>query len=222
MKPVVIIHIPKTAGTSLRKIIKNNYASDELFFVYDKHPDFHSISDLKNINSRVLEKYKIIMGHIPFNKNLLSTENFRFFTIMRKPVERVISYYHHIMSHNDEWRGRITSLLEYLETSGDLQLQNQQTRMLSGMKGHPITDKHLEQAIKNIDLYFEHVGISENFTESIDYLHNLLGWKNTAILYENVSVNRPAVTSYSVYELNRIREVNQFDISLYEHVRSKS
>ena len=144
----------------------------------------------------------------------------RFATIVRDPIERVISYYHHILTHNDEWRGRKTSLSKYLETSGDLQLQNHQTRVLSGVNDNLVSENHVMQAIKNINEDFIHVGISEKFDESVSYLCNLLSWRIKEMPHENVSVNRPDTTSFSITELNKIREINQFDIKLYEYVKN--
>ena len=220
MKPVVVIHIPKTAGTSLRKIIKNNYDARELFFVYDNHPKHHSLKELRNLNKTEIDKLKIIMGHFPFKRSLFLSENSRFLTVLREPVERTVSYYHHVMTYNNGWKGNKASLLDYLDNSGDQQMVNHQTRVLSGMDD-PITEKHVEQAIKNMDKYFLHVGISENFSGFVNEAGNLLGWQDKNITYENRSTNRPEVPSFSIYELSRIKEANKHDLALYEYVKSR-
>ena len=220
-KPFVFIHVPKTAGTSLRKIIEKNYRPEQLFFVYDKHPGFYSINDMKKLKSEDIKNFKIIMGHFPFNKVFFPAEKMRFVTMVREPIERVISYYHHIMTHNNEWRGKRISLLKYLEISGDLQLQDHQTRVLSGVNHNPVTEVHFEKAIENISNYFDHIGLSERFNETVDYFINLLGWQEKELYYENVSIDRPDATSYSIYELDKIRENNQYDIKLYKYIKNK-
>ena len=124
------------------------------------------------------------------------------------------------MTYNNGWKGNKASLLDYLDNSGDLQMVNHQTRVLSGMDD-PITEKHVEQAIKNMDKYFLHVGISENFSGFVNEAGNLLGWQDKNITYENRSTNRPEVPSFSIYELSRIKEANKHDLALYEYVKSR-
>ena len=219
--PLIFIHLPKTAGTSLRKTIQINYRPGELFFMYGKNPDFHSMKELKQLDQNRFAQYKIIMGHFPFSKKLFPFEDRRFVTILRDPVRRVISYYRHVMSR-DEWKGREISLQEYIESSGDIQLRNHQTRLLSGMKRDPITEKHLEKAIRNLEKYFLHVGTSETFPQTIDRLHELLGWSKKKLFHENVTTNKQATTDYfSEDVLDRLREQNEYDIKLHECVTSR-
>ena len=216
--PLIFIHLPKTAGTSLRKTIQINYRSGELFFMYGKNPDFHSMKELKQLDQSRFAQYKIIMGHFPFSKKLFPFEDRRFVTILRDPVRRVISYYRHVMSR-DEWKGREISLHEYIESSGDIQLQDHQTRLLSGMKRDPITEKHLEKAIRNLEKYFLHVGTSETFPQTVDCLYDILGWRKRKIFHENATLKKQATNDdFSEDVLNRLRELNKYDIKLYEYV----
>jgi hypothetical protein len=219
--PLIFIHLPKTAGTSLRRTIQKNYRSKELFFVYNKNPRFHSIDDLYNFVPEDFEKYKIIMGHLSFNRRLFPFNDRRFVTLVREPVQRCISYYHHVMNRR-EWRGRQQSLPEYMETSGDIQFQNHQTRLLSNMKRNPITGKHLENAIRNIEKYFLHVGTSETFPQTVEYLSMTLGWSKKKIFYENTTLKKQTTTDcLSEDILDRLRELNEYDIKLYEWVSAR-
>ena len=219
--PLIFIHLPKTAGTSLRRTIQKNYRSRELFFVYNRHPEFHSMDELWGFDPEDFTKYKIIMGHFPFKRKLFPFDDRRFVTIVREPVQRVISYHRHVMGR-DEWRGREISLIEYMQTSGDIQLQNHQTRLLSGMKPNPVTEKHLEQAIKNIEKYFLHAGTSERFADTVDCLHDLLGWRKKKVFYENVSPNQQATTdNYSEDILEKLRDINEYDFKLHKYVTNR-
>ena len=217
--PIIILHLPKTAGTSLRLIIQNNYRAKELFFAYNRHPKFNSTHELSGFSSSEFEKYKIIMGHFSFNKELFPFEDRRYVTVLRNPVDRVISYYHHVMNR-DEWRGREISMSEYMMTSEDidLQFQNHQTRLLSGMRQNPITEANLKQAKYNLENYFIHVGTSEKFNETVAELRELLGWKRAKMFYENKSANKWAAGPCTKEDLDKIQELNEFDIKLYEWV----
>jgi len=219
-QPLIFIHLPKTAGTSLRKIVRKNYRSRELFFVYNRHPRFNSTEDLWNFGPEDFKKYKVIMGHFPFNKKLFPFEDRRFVTIIRDPVQRAISYYHHVMNRA-QWRGNELSLADYMESSGDIQFQNHQVRLLAGMKRNPITEKHLERAIRNIEEQFLFVGTSEKFARSVEHLHDILGWRRKKIFYENVTPRERTENRFSEDILGRLREINEYDIRLHEWVSAR-
>ena len=218
--PLIFIHLPKTAGTSLRRTIQKNYRSRELFFVYNRNPKFHPMDELWGFDPEDFEKYKIIMGHFPFSRKLFPFEDRRFITLVRDPVQRAVSYYRHVMGR-DEWRGREISLHEYMETSDDIQFQNHQVRLLSGMKRNPITDRHLEKAIENIEKYFLYAGTSERFTHAVDHLYTLLDWKKKKIFRENVSSEKLCLPPCSEDDLDRLKELNQYDIKLHEWVSNR-
>ena len=216
--PLIFIHLPKTAGTSLRRTIEKNYRSRELFFVYNKNPRFNTVDELRSFTPEDFAKYKVIMGHFSFNRRLFPFNDRRFITLVREPVQRCISYYHHVMNRR-EWRGRQLSLLEYVETSGDIQFQNHQTRLLSNMKRNPITEKHLENVIRNVERNFLYIGTSEKFPQAIDCLYDMLGWDNKKIFYENATSKKQAtIDNISEDVLERLRELNEYDIKLYEWV----
>ena len=219
--PLIFIHLPKTAGTSLRRTIQKNYPSRELFFIYNRNPRFNTMDDLRGFKAEDFAKYKIIMGHFPFNRKIFPFNDRRFVTIVREPIQRVISYHRHVMGR-DEWRGREISLIEYMQTSDEIQLQNHQTRLLAGMKRNPVTEKHLEQAIKNIEKYFLHAGTSERFADTVDCLHDLLGWRKKKVFYENVSPNQQATTdNYSEDILEKLRDINEYDFKLHKYVTNR-
>ena len=161
------------------------------------------------------------MGHFPFSQQLFPFNDRRFVALFREPIQRCISYYHHVMSR-DEWLGRQVSLAEYIENSSDIQLNNHQTRLLAGMKQHPITEKHLDSAIRNIEKNFLHIGILDRFPESIEHLASLLGWSNKKILRENVTPQKQAVSDdFADDVLQMLRDCNEYDIKLYDHVTSR-
>lgn len=216
---LIFIHIPKTAGSSLRKIIRKNYRPRELFLVYSRHPDFESRSELQNFTTEDFKKYKIIMGHFFFDKQLFPFQDRRFVTLLRDPVQRAISYYHHKMN-SDEWRGREISLAEYLETSDDarIQFQNHQTRLLAGAAGETVTARHLEQAKRNIENHFLYVGLTERFSDTIEYLHSQLGWRSKKPVSSNVAPKKWPAGPCTEEDMEKLRELNRHDMELYDWV----
>lgn len=216
-QPVVILHIPKTAGTSLRRLIQENCNPEDIFYIYGEDSQFTTLRDFRKLTQEEKSAYKIFMGHIHFNPNLFAGLQPTFITMLRDPVDRVLSYYHHVMQRK-EWQGNNISLLKYIETSGDGQISNLQTRMLNGYPKHPVDEKQLETAMKNLENNFQIVGTTEKFEEVAEAICEFFGWEHKAIFRENVSEDRIRKEHYSEYEIEKIREINRFDLELYDHV----
>lgn len=220
-RPIVVLHIPKTAGTSLRKLIQKNYSAKELFFVYGEESEFTTIEDLQNLSPEQKTGIKVFMGHLPYNPNLFPGMQPRYITLVRDPIERVISYYHHIMNKNKAWKDRNVSLLKYLSVSNDLQLNNHQTRVISGLHELPVSEKHFDAAIKNIENHFDFVGISEKFEESMVKLSGLFSWNFKKVNRVNVSIGKPQQDYFSDQEIQAIERLNKFDLALHDYINSQ-
>ena len=59
-RKTIFLHIPKTAGTSLRKIVSAEYPGERLVAIYDLSPDF-----LAGLRPRLKRAYAIY-GHYSF------------------------------------------------------------------------------------------------------------------------------------------------------------
>lgn len=216
-RPVVILHIPKTAGTSLRRMIQEHYQPEDIFYIYGEDSKYTTFEDFRKLTPEEKATYRIFMGHIPFNQKLFAGLDPLYVTMLRDPVERILSYYHHVMQR-EEWKGRELSLLKYIETSDDKQLSDHQVRMLTGYPGKPVDGNQLATAINNLQKHFLLVGTTEYFKETAESLCNCLGIEQTTIFRENISAGRKPQDYYSKYEIGKIRELNQFDLKLYDHV----
>jgi hypothetical protein len=81
------LHIPKTAGTTLRVFLKNQYPA-ELVCPIEGWKDLLSVPDYS--------QYRLFLGHFSANFQKFLPEDIRCFTFLRHPFNRMISILRHM------------------------------------------------------------------------------------------------------------------------------
>jgi hypothetical protein len=203
MRDLVFVHIPKTAGTSLRSALVAAFPDKHVLFDYGRAEQLTSDA-IRNIRySGRNEPWRLreatgsspilLTGHFPARDylNVFAHENF--ITFVREPISRVISDYKHFVRHFalDE------SLIKFASRP---ELRNRQTAFLS------------DPDIDSIGF----VGIVEDYNNSLRRLAEFLGREVTSIL----SNQAPATQAIDIEdrELQILRELNAQDISLYQYI----
>lgn len=112
------IHVPKTAGTSLRDMVRNVHG----FRLLEIDNSFHaqSICLLKKRRMYVSTIYNALHGHITFDESCRLFGPKNFYTILRDPKERVESLARHIASKSNHYMNssRFTNPQEVLDFYG--------------------------------------------------------------------------------------------------------
>lgn len=228
-EPVIIfLHIPKTAGTTLQTIINKQFKR-EYVYELDNSNAQKSMEKFQHLPDSEKQKYKVILGHMWFGLHRYLPRASTYITVLRDPVDRVVSHYYFVKRRKDHYLHDIVesqrlSLKEYIENGLSTELNNGQTRLLSGCideKAYPFgkcPGALLEQAKKNLDRYFSIVGIQEEFTDTLSLIRKVLGW-STPDFKENVTVNRPPKDEIPAETVAIIRHFNQLDIELYGYAR---
>ncbi len=220
--PLIFLHIPKTGGTTVRSIMERLYEKNALFTVYDDSPSHNSMSDLDSLSSEARKSIQIYCGHVSYGFHRPAGVKPNYLTLLRHPIERVLSFYHHTMTYDPEWKDKPVSLVKFIHSKNP-QMNNHQTRIVSGM-GAPFNqcpEEMLWKAIENIEKDFLFVGVSELFDESLLVLSETVGWSDPFYIKENVSKGRPNTEYFSQMEINVIKNHNQLDLLLYGYVKKK-
>ena len=202
---LISIHIPKTAGTSFRNILKDVYGDQNVVRL-----DIPNNVELnkKKFEGRSLDpEIKVIHGHFSY-KRLTEAfeipEDIPVITWLRDPATRVISNYYYLdmilRKELDEERKGLNillkmekSLLEYASTKVN------RNRIWKFMKGIAIED-----------LFF--VGLTEHYEEDLEYLGKKLGWKRHRVFKHNPTAKKPEVDQETI---DRIKELNSEDYKIY-------
>src|SRR5678815_616084 len=98
-KPTVIfLHIPKTAGSTLDKIIDHQYKRTSIFT-----RAYISMDEFKILPEAHREKIRVLRGHMHFGVHEYLPQSSIYITILRNPIDRVISHYYMVLrSSNNE------------------------------------------------------------------------------------------------------------------------
>ncbi|MFT4822206.1 MAG: hypothetical protein ACI9DH_000228 [Halioglobus sp.] len=98
-KQVVFLHIAKTAGTSIVHFFRKHMASESLC----SHGDFLHLSGDREKREGLLRRYQFVSGHFGYDEVAALLPNSYSFTVLRDPVDRVLSFYQFCM-HADMQR----------------------------------------------------------------------------------------------------------------------
>jgi Galactose-3-O-sulfotransferase len=215
---VIFLHVPKTAGTTLNRLIEWEYP---LFEMYSIDPVFFrwSASHLWRLPSRRLKKTRMFKGHMLFGLHKILPQPATYITVLRDPIDRVISAFYFMRSytlHPLYWKFRREkwTIEDFVRR---LPRENVQCKILAGAEyNSPCTDVIFEQAKENLLGHFSVVGLSERFEESLALMKLRFGWRLRCYSSFNVTRARPKKHDLSQATLDLLVAKNSFDVALYE------
>jgi hypothetical protein len=228
----LFLHIPKTAGTTLKHCIYEHHSvpgpSDDWFHegVYYFPYGFHK-ARRPRFTPRVRaelarDDLRAVVGHFWYGVHDLVPQPSFYVTLLREPVDRVVSLYHHILGKDGElYHSAIVSrgatLEEFVVELACRETDNDQTRRIAGAEPAfgRCTRRLLERAKSNLRDRFAFVGITERFDESLVALKRLLGWPYLFYFPELVNRARPPRSALSPATVALVSERNSYDLELY-------
>lgn len=202
---LVSLHIPKTAGTSFRNILKEVYGEEHVVR-FDINKNI-SVENEVFTDRKLKRNIHVIHGHFQYNvliENVELPKGVPVITWLRDPVERVISNYYYLdkilREELDEESKDLDilakmqkTLLEYANADAN---RNRISKFLNGVKPE--------------ELFF--VGLVEHYTEDLQDLARLLKWKDYTPLKQNVTGEKPFVDDATI---KIIKEINNEDYDIY-------
>ncbi|BCH59754.1 hypothetical protein [Agrobacterium vitis] len=213
----IVLHMPKTGGTSLRTALGEHQGA--LFIL----PLYHDFTIINNLSSSSMDCVDVIFGHTTYGIHDHFARQAKYFTVLRNPYDFVSSlYFYKKYVQEDAEMLQASNILEALSSVKCSEFDNYYTRSISGLdKDSTVTEEHLEKAISNIDSHFSFIGLAERPRETFKSFSRIFGLP-LSYVRENVSpdmVEREFIDSIQVNDV--IRESVRLDIKLYQHVVRK-
>jgi hypothetical protein len=224
-KGLVFLHIPKTAGTTLRKIIERQYPR-HLIFNVDGPLDRRRFYDLPEAARRRL---RVVQGHVGYGIHTHLFVPVDYITMLRHPVELVTSMYYFFKKKRfPKVRPLVDgkSLLEFADQNVYI-VRNLQTRFLSGVV--PEVERSGELGARGdldrstLEIAKEHLttrvaafGLSERFDESLLLFAKRLAWRNVFYRRLNTTRERLSLRDVSRAIVAIIEKNNALDMELYD------
>jgi len=213
---LIFLHIPKTAGTTLNRIIEWQYSPFDVFTM-DPYRIRATPERLARLPEARRRRLRMVRGHMLYGIHECLPQGGTYFTMLRDPVARVLSAYHFVLRrplnplHRKVKKERL-GIEEYVRLFPER--HNLQCRLIAGVKSTQINDQRLiDRAKENLANSFSVVGISEQFEESLILMATTFGWQIPFYKNRKVSKARPQIDPATK---EMIREYNRLDVELYE------
>jgi hypothetical protein len=225
---LIFLHMPKTGGTTMHAILRRQYRAQHTFRT---NPEQHleSVRLFRELPEEAKSKIELVTGHMRFGVHEHIRRSSFYLTFLRDPVQRVISYYYYILGYQNHYlhqkiKAGNMSLEDVLESGVSREFNNFQTRRISGQDRVDYgccSHEMLEMAIRNIDLYFPIVGLTEKFDESLVLMSHYCKWRFPYYTKLNVGKHKPPKHNISEKVIEAIKQHNDLDIKLYDYASQK-
>ncbi|MDD5059024.1 MAG: sulfotransferase family 2 domain-containing protein [Sideroxydans sp.] len=218
-KLFMFLHVPKTAGNTMRDVFSQNYLFKRMTTYY---PDFGTTPEQwVDRNHANVSKSDALFGHFGYGIHELFPGNrtVSYGTMLRHPVDRTISYYHFARKYSEHYLHKEIirmSLPEFVKSGVSSEIDNGQVRILASweaMNRDKCSESDYQLALDHLNAMVV-VGIQEMFDESIFIMKNKLGWNSSFYTSKNVGKKNKSAIDAAV--LDEIREMNHYDMKLYQ------
>ncbi|UTF59557.1 sulfotransferase family 2 domain-containing protein [Gilvimarinus sp. DA14] len=238
-KPIIFMHIPKTAGSTLHQLFHLNFKRNEIYTLgitgaptNGKFSDRHkaSIENLYSLGKSKLSGLKAVIGHMPYGLHEAFDSDAQYITVLRHPISRILSHYNFVKENSNHYlherlKNEAPTVGDYVERLKSKELNNGMLRFFLGRDHNkiPFDGCHremIEIALDRVEKRFVNVGIQEHFEDSVKLICKSNNWESLEIESKNISKSK-YTTTLDKDEAESILRYNSLDLLLYEEIRRR-
>lgn len=211
-----LLHIPKTAGTSLRVAIEGALGSASVFpntrYIQLRGGKYLKQNEMASAMSGASPAVSLIQGHFSLRGLKELVPDARLVTVLRNPLSRVTSLLKHMRARHGATQS-YEDMLSVSSASGGAPA-NTQTRLLSLLELRAPISEHLDSAKEQLET-FSVVGLTERYHETLVLCEAILGLSLGPPKYLNLSELPGEEWSFELLE--KIEDLNWYDAELYRY-----
>jgi hypothetical protein len=225
--PLIFLHIPKTGGSTLQGIIQRNYGKKNCYNV----PNNREVATFAALPHEQRNSIRALMGHHGFgaHKHFENSEDVKYITMLRDPVDRIISNYYWILERPEHHTYKAIvennySVADYVSSGVIANAENAQVRLLSNSVDTPhggCTREMLEQAKANLVSHFQVVGVNKKYDQFLMLTQKELDWKMPYYFRANVTKKKEKREAISADKIAVIKEYNALDAELFAFAEAR-
>jgi len=219
--PLILMHLPKTAGDSLRAAASSQYTPDEHLYLKGSSSR-NMLKMAEGIPIEIRDRAKLVSGHGRWGIHQAFTQESQYAVVLRHPVDRIVSLYQWL---TDNPRPRTDRLIrpgfeKFALGTSLADVDNGMTRLLCGHRQvagdemhAPVTPEDFQVAFNRLRV-MSFVGIAGDLPGFIERLAEGRGWSEVPqIPHRHRSTTRLDVPTRI---LSKVAERNRWDMMLYE------
>ena len=243
VKPLLFIHIRKTAGSSLRSLLANQFPASAIFSnAHSVQVRHRWVRIQSRENPSPTPNAQFVTGHLDFDYVDRFAQPPTVLTVLREPIALALSAYYFYRGNDeqffstlrDDWsadvyesRRRFTNRAQQLglrrflieeKATARAWLSNVQTRQLAGASCADLTDNDpdlLEVALANLKRC-DLVGLVERLDETLLLLGQMMGWGRIGPMPHLNDTPFTGTDEVDAESLNVLRSWNALDLRLYD------
>jgi hypothetical protein len=233
---LVFLHVPKTAGNSVRSVMTDAFGEKDWLDLFlpsrtgaqGEPVHVHGgAAEVEDAVAQLRAQQHDLVGagvNLPFGVHEVLDRPVTYFSVVREPVARLVSYWHFVARMRDvrpQWSryarydfdiGRI------LADHADVAFENDQVRMLAGTGRLAVTARELELAKRRIEHDFAFVTTTDALAATLPPLLDELGVPCASVPRDNAG-DYADPTLLPAHAREAFAEANRLDAELYRWVR---
>jgi hypothetical protein len=218
---LIYVHIPKTAGSTMRSLFKRNFGRRFFGFYTDRRGEFLTDDELIQLVWHIYPGKEVLSGHDirPLQEKSVQGVDLRYVTFIRHPFSRAMSLYYFEKKHSVGSHISQKSFKEYVQQRPD------HDKAISNWQVFNISSKGTFEHAKELLDDFLMVGLVERFDLSLIRLQECLGedyLRYIGYTRQNVSKNKQYSISNLPHDIqDELAHLNREDLQLYNYAKKR-